>query len=356
MFLSNIPNLKKIVTLASMPYYAVRTGKKPGIYGTWDDCAKQVLGFKGGVYKKFSTQADALAFMGPLHPLSHKTRTTTTTATVSQSPNTLRAVDALSSNRAATRVDVGRFSSLKEARQATAHIKSCGHGHDVIRASMCHSIPIAAGGRNSEDPDMLSQVHFTSTLTSSHPAAAAAASTSASSSKGGGSTSVSCPSCKGETRVLASKKANANEGRKFHQCKACGKFVSWEDDAAAATGSTSRGVTAAGSNSKAENGGLLIYTDGACLGNRNVQGRVNPAGWGLVSVRTPGYNIDTEMYGPVVLDSISPFYMQATVGSNNTAEFQRHFVWDINSFSLIPLTIKYLSPLNIICFNCLIVH
>ncbi|MBK5253214.1 MAG: ribonuclease H family protein [Peptostreptococcaceae bacterium] len=44
-------------------YYAVRAGKTPGIYRTWDDCRKQVYGFKGAKYKGFETLKDAENFM-----------------------------------------------------------------------------------------------------------------------------------------------------------------------------------------------------------------------------------------------------------------------------------------------------
>ena len=37
-------------------YYAVKKGRKPGIYDTWDECRKQTLGFSGAVYKSFKTR------------------------------------------------------------------------------------------------------------------------------------------------------------------------------------------------------------------------------------------------------------------------------------------------------------
>jgi ribonuclease HI len=46
-----------------MPFYAVRSGNNPGIYTTWEDCKKHVIGFKGSVYKKFTTEDKALKFI-----------------------------------------------------------------------------------------------------------------------------------------------------------------------------------------------------------------------------------------------------------------------------------------------------
>lgn len=45
-------------------FYAVRTGRIPGIYNSWDDCKAQVDGFGGATYKSFKTAAEAAAYMG----------------------------------------------------------------------------------------------------------------------------------------------------------------------------------------------------------------------------------------------------------------------------------------------------
>ncbi|VVU95431.1 RNase H [seawater metagenome] len=44
-------------------YYAVQKGKKTGIYNSWDDCKKQVIGYSGAVFKKFQTLNDANQFL-----------------------------------------------------------------------------------------------------------------------------------------------------------------------------------------------------------------------------------------------------------------------------------------------------
>ena len=45
-------------------FYAVKKGKIPGIYNSWDDCKKMVDGFPGAVYKSFKTFEEAEAFVG----------------------------------------------------------------------------------------------------------------------------------------------------------------------------------------------------------------------------------------------------------------------------------------------------
>lgn len=45
-------------------YYAVKVGKTPGIYRTWDECKAMVDGYPGAKYKSFSSLAEAEAFVG----------------------------------------------------------------------------------------------------------------------------------------------------------------------------------------------------------------------------------------------------------------------------------------------------
>ncbi len=45
-------------------YYAVKKGKAPGVYLTWEECKNQVHGFPGAVYKKFKTREEAEEFLG----------------------------------------------------------------------------------------------------------------------------------------------------------------------------------------------------------------------------------------------------------------------------------------------------
>ena len=50
--------------MAKKKIYAVKKGRTPGIYMTWDDCKAQVDGFPGAEYKSFQDPADAAAFLG----------------------------------------------------------------------------------------------------------------------------------------------------------------------------------------------------------------------------------------------------------------------------------------------------
>lgn len=52
--------------MAKKKYYAVKVGKTPGIYLTWEDCKSQVDGVSGALYKSFPTLAEAEAYIGPV--------------------------------------------------------------------------------------------------------------------------------------------------------------------------------------------------------------------------------------------------------------------------------------------------
>lgn len=47
----------------AVKYYAVKEGKIPGVYQTWEECKEQVLGFSGARYKSFKTLEEAENFI-----------------------------------------------------------------------------------------------------------------------------------------------------------------------------------------------------------------------------------------------------------------------------------------------------
>lgn len=44
-------------------YYGVKQGIKPGVYTTWPECQEQVKGYKGALYKSFSTEEEAKTYV-----------------------------------------------------------------------------------------------------------------------------------------------------------------------------------------------------------------------------------------------------------------------------------------------------
>ncbi|XP_050715109.1 ribonuclease H1-like isoform X2 [Eriocheir sinensis] len=55
--------LKLTAPRKKMPYYAVARGIKPGIYESWPECQKNIVGYAGARYKKFSTESEAKEFV-----------------------------------------------------------------------------------------------------------------------------------------------------------------------------------------------------------------------------------------------------------------------------------------------------
>jgi len=45
-------------------FYAVKQGRKPGVYDTWAQCEEQIKGFSGAKYKKFTSLKEAEIFAG----------------------------------------------------------------------------------------------------------------------------------------------------------------------------------------------------------------------------------------------------------------------------------------------------
>lgn len=46
-----------------MKYYAVAEGKTIGVFNSWNDCEKSVLGYKNAIHKKFNTKEEAEKFI-----------------------------------------------------------------------------------------------------------------------------------------------------------------------------------------------------------------------------------------------------------------------------------------------------
>lgn len=44
--------------------YAVKKGKKTGIFATWEECKANVHGYPGAQFKSFATKAEAEAYLG----------------------------------------------------------------------------------------------------------------------------------------------------------------------------------------------------------------------------------------------------------------------------------------------------
>ena len=210
-----------------MPFYAVKVGKKPGIYNTWDAQA-QVIGYSGAVFKKFPTSAEALSFIGG-----------------GVSPATLAA--------------------------------SVAPPHSYVEGSKASDSLIPIDER--------------------------------------------LCNCRVPAKRCLVRKEGPNHGKVFFTCQlqqpllpssGC-KYFEWEI-------SKSSEIV---NNLSVTEDTMVIYVDGSCKGNRNVAAGGCPAGWGVVVAwLTPSMKrecdatVVCELFGPVVLDPCSPFFLGAEVGTS----------------------------------------
>ncbi len=75
-------------------YYAVKSGKKTGVFLTWEECKAQVEGVKGAQYKSFSTREEALAYLeGRTVPAKEKSSASKTSAIPEEKGKAIAYVD-----------------------------------------------------------------------------------------------------------------------------------------------------------------------------------------------------------------------------------------------------------------------
>jgi len=60
----SINNYLKGKSVQGNKYYAVKRGRRIGVYTSWEDCKKQTNGLESAVYKSFPTEEEAHAFLG----------------------------------------------------------------------------------------------------------------------------------------------------------------------------------------------------------------------------------------------------------------------------------------------------
>jgi ribonuclease HI len=95
-------------------YYVVKKGYQPGIYKTWLECKKAVEGFKGPIYKKFSSFDEANTFF--------KSEVKTSTLSTSRDTNKISLGNSLSSISA---------EEMQKIKEMSKHIKSSPYSDDL---------------------------------------------------------------------------------------------------------------------------------------------------------------------------------------------------------------------------------
>ena len=60
------------MNMTKKKYYAVKKGRIPGIYFTWEDCKKQIEKYSGAIYKSFPTMEEAAEFIEGINKIEGK--------------------------------------------------------------------------------------------------------------------------------------------------------------------------------------------------------------------------------------------------------------------------------------------
>lgn len=130
--------LERILTMAK--FYAVKKGRKTGIFMSWAECEAQVKGFPGAIFKSFTTRQEALSFIdGTLtsqqasnnRPTAKATIQSTTHATLPTLKTPYAFVDG-SYNLKTKTYGYGGFLQIDEKTRITLQ----GKGTDEQKASM----------------------------------------------------------------------------------------------------------------------------------------------------------------------------------------------------------------------------
>lgn len=83
-------------------YYAVKVGKTPGVYTSWDECKAQVDGYPGAKYKSFKTADEAREFAGVVGDTFEQMNLFENSLTGTEVADSTKQLDGVPSNRASS--------------------------------------------------------------------------------------------------------------------------------------------------------------------------------------------------------------------------------------------------------------
>ncbi|KAK7058666.1 hypothetical protein VNI00_002302 [Paramarasmius palmivorus] len=137
---------------AKIRYYAVKIGRSPGIFFTWEDCKHQVQGYLGGRYKKFLDLKDAEAWLlgapSPTEPKSME---------LSESLH-VRDVDVVANDTRSTDIQRSRKGKERAVDEPEATVEHCGDSAPSDQSeSLIQPVPSSSskskGKQRAPDPE-----------------------------------------------------------------------------------------------------------------------------------------------------------------------------------------------------------
>lgn len=120
--------------MAKRKYYAVRVGKVPGIYSTWEECKAQVDGVSGALYKSFPSLEEAEHYIQKADENDAKITTAVDLSSVDFNAQVESCISALCENEVIAFVD-GSYDATGEKSAFGAIIFSQGGNRDVLYKS-----------------------------------------------------------------------------------------------------------------------------------------------------------------------------------------------------------------------------
>ncbi|CAM1510404.1 Fc.00g007390.m01.CDS01 [Cosmosporella sp. VM-42] len=111
-------------------FYAVRAGFHPGVYLTYAECQQQTAGFKGAVFKSFTSRADADAFAAGKRVASASNEPEKFYAVAVGSPTGIY-TDWSDASRAITGVKGPKYKKFGTRAEAVAYIKQFGNRETI---------------------------------------------------------------------------------------------------------------------------------------------------------------------------------------------------------------------------------
>ena len=127
-------------------FYAVRAGRAPGVYRTWDECSAQVMGFSGGEYKKFATVEEASAYVGVRRALMPASRAPAASFKRSRSPSPPDAPESAPAKRTAEPTPDPSGVMPAGPRPAAPKREPCYTVAEAVRRARTHLVPPSLGG------------------------------------------------------------------------------------------------------------------------------------------------------------------------------------------------------------------
>ena len=107
-------------------FYAVRKGRRPGVYSTWKECKTQTSGYSGKEFRKFSSEQQAYAYINNIQIIPKSVTPIRRTAKKRNAESTNLSNNAKKQNVSSVARTNGKFSKFHKTRHSVPNLGSAG--------------------------------------------------------------------------------------------------------------------------------------------------------------------------------------------------------------------------------------